>query len=69
VVLVAIDTRNRRASILGLKLPFGRVLPNPDGLIDAQDRGQLVGEYSGSFDTSGTDSVYVVIYRRRRRSS
>jgi hypothetical protein len=44
---VAIDTRNRRASVIGYKLPMGRVFPNPDGSLTAPDRQQLTGEYPG----------------------
>jgi hypothetical protein len=39
---MAVDTRNKRASMVCLGLPFGRVPPNPDGsLATAADRAQL----------------------------
>jgi hypothetical protein len=42
---MALDTAEKRASALGRSLPFLRVLPFPDGSIDASDRLQLVWLY------------------------
>lgn len=47
---MAIDTRNKRASAIALRLPFGRVRPMPDGsLASAPDRRQLGASYAGDF--------------------
>jgi hypothetical protein len=43
---VAVDTRNKRASIIGYALPMG-VFPNPDGTIDQADRQQIAFLYPG----------------------
>jgi hypothetical protein len=61
---VAVDSRAKRSSILGLKLPFGRVFPHPDGSLDAADRAQTVFEYAGNWI-----SVAVVRAARRHRMS
>jgi hypothetical protein len=42
----AIDSRNKRASIINIAEPSGRVYPNPDGTIDANDRQQTAYSYS-----------------------
>lgn len=42
-----IDTRAKRASCLGLMLPFACVLPLADGAIGAADRLHLAHLYSG----------------------
>lgn len=44
---MAIDTRNRRASAVGVMLPFMGCLPLADGTIDADDRRQLAACYAG----------------------
>ncbi len=44
---MAVDTRNKRASILGLALASAIVFPNPDGTIDNPDRQQTAYSYSG----------------------
>ena len=44
---MAVDTRNERASILGIALPFGFPLPNPDGTIDQGDRQHTALSYPG----------------------
>lgn len=44
---MAVDTRNKRMSMIGLASPVPRVLPNPDGAFTAPDRQQLLYEYSG----------------------
>lgn len=48
---MAVDTRDKRASILGLGLALRLVLPNP-GAIDQPDRQQLAYSYRGI--TTGT---------------
>lgn len=42
---MAVDTRNRRMSLIGLGSPIPSVLPNPDGTIGAADRIQLLWLY------------------------
>lgn len=44
---MAVDTRNKRFSMIGIDMPFLRVFPNPDGTISAEDRQQYLGKYSG----------------------
>lgn len=44
---MAIDTRNRRASILGIGLAAALVLPLADGGITAPDREQITFTYCG----------------------
>ena len=44
---MAIDTRNRRASCLGVGSPVPRVLPNPDGSIIMVDQQFLCYQYVG----------------------
>jgi hypothetical protein len=44
---MAADSRNKRASLIGLGTPWSRVLPNPDGTLDASDRLHLLYLYAG----------------------
>lgn len=44
---MAVDTRNKRMGMIGLGLPFLRVLPDPDGGVSAADRLQLLYLYPG----------------------
>lgn len=44
---MAIDTRSKRFSIMGLASPTVRPLPNPDGMINAGDRAHFALMYSG----------------------
>jgi hypothetical protein len=44
---VAVDTRNRRASVIGLGLSALLVLPAPDGALDLGDRQQVAACYRG----------------------
>lgn len=41
------DTRDKRASSIGIDLGWMRVYPNPDGTIDANDRQQSGYKYYG----------------------
>jgi len=47
---MAVDTRDKRFSMLGFGQPHGLpyVLPHPDGTVDAADRPQLLRLYHGS---------------------
>ena len=42
-----LDTRNKRASAIGIDEPWNHVYPNPDGTIDVNDRQQTAYKYSG----------------------
>lgn len=44
---MAVDTRNKRASILGIGLAAALVLPSPDGSVDAPDRPHVSFTYVG----------------------
>lgn len=44
---MAVDTRNKRASVLGIDLAFLHAWPNPDGAFDQSDRQQIAFKYSG----------------------
>lgn len=44
---MAIDTRNKRASCIGIDGVYRTVYPDPDGTIDQADRQQSAGKYSG----------------------
>lgn len=44
---MAVDTRNKRFSILGIAQPFPCVFADPDGTISAPDRAQIIFLYSG----------------------
>ena len=44
---MAIDTRDKRFSIMGLFQPVPSIWPNPDGTIGVQDRAQYATLYYG----------------------
>ena len=44
---MAIDTRNKRASAIGVSLPWRGLFPLPDAVISVDDRVLLGGYYSG----------------------
>ena len=43
---MAVDTRNKRMSMIGLALASPSVMANPDGAIGVADRAQLLWFYS-----------------------
>jgi hypothetical protein len=45
---MAIDTRDKRLSVVGYGPPFGGPLPTPDGLVALEERRTLVGLYRGT---------------------
>lgn len=47
---MAIDTRDKRASTIGYKLPWRGPLPRPEGSLTAGDAWHLLGEYRGFED-------------------
>ena len=69
---MAVDTRDKRFSLISLSQPIHWFAPNPDGAFDTeQDRGQLVYMYSGITASgpapSGNVSEVMLMWRRRRR--
>lgn len=44
---MAIDTRDKRASVVSFSRPSGLVMPNPDGGLDQGDRQQTAFTYRG----------------------
>lgn len=55
---MAVDTRNKRASCLGLELAFRLVLPNPDGTVDSSDRLQCSYCYAGIATAAVVDGPF-----------
>jgi hypothetical protein len=49
---MAVDTVQRRLSIVNLGSPFRGILPLPDGAIEAEDRYTSVGLYGGNIGTA-----------------
>lgn len=69
---MAIDSRDRRASIILLDTGWARIWPDPDGVIDAEDRQQGGLKFSGIPAGGGGggiigESVYIPTFRPRRR--
>ena len=70
--MLAVDTRDRRFSMLGFGKPFGApyVLPNPEGGFDVDDRAQLLCLYRGIALSSPGGEVEAgsenYLFRRRR---
>jgi hypothetical protein len=54
---MALDTRDKRFSAMGMALPFVQVLPDPNDDIDAEDRAQALFLYRMTLST-----VVSVIY-------
>lgn len=44
---MALDTRNKRASAIGIGLALRLVLPSPDGAVGGPDRQQVAYSYAG----------------------
>jgi hypothetical protein len=44
---MAVNTRDRRMSMIGIGQPVPSVLPNPDGTIGTQDRAMFIWLYHG----------------------
>lgn len=60
---MAIDTAVKRASVIALGLPSGRVLPWGDGTIDADDRLHIAGWYRG-IDAALPPPVRIIVVGR-----
>ena len=59
---MAVDTRNKRFSILAIDNPTIPSLPDPDGTVDSSDRQQFLWKYSGiAFD----NPVVVIVTEHR----
>ena len=43
---MAVDTKNKRFTIMGLHQPVPLLLPDPDGAVSAVDRLQYLGVYA-----------------------
>ena len=56
------DTRDKRASSIGLDFPWQHVYPNPDGTLNVNDRQQTAYKYSGISTGTGV-GVVVTPYR------
>jgi hypothetical protein len=66
---MAIDTRAKRSSVIGVGLPVPSLLPTVDGTIAASDRQWLAWLYSGiaaSVPVDAYEQVYSAIVRIRR---
>jgi len=70
---MALDTRDKRASALGIDAIYRVVYPDPDGAaITVLDRQQTAAKYRGVDSSGGPPPVgddaapYIVIFRRRR---
>lgn len=57
---MAIDTEDKRMSMLSLHT--SRIVPQPDGAIDQNDRQTLLGRYGGLLWTSLTASKGAIQY-------
>ena len=58
------DTRNKRASAIGIDFPWQHTYPNPDGTINQADRQQTAYKYSGILASSlvvSTAGIYRTI--------
>ena len=66
---MAVDTSNKRGSVIGLDLISLSVLPMPDAAITIGDREHLTNDYAfdDSVSTGATDGGNIVILLRRRR--
>ena len=58
---MAVDTRNKRASILGIGLAAALVLPAPDATVAQSDRQQTAFAYAGISAESPTEADPLVI--------
>lgn len=55
---MALDTLNKRKSVLNVRLPFGRNYPEPDGSLAASlDRQHITGIYAGFTPQTGVSSA------------
>ena len=60
---MAVDSKEKRLSIINLGLPWWTTLPEADGAIDADDRLHLLNLYSGiaaAEEAADTSSMFLV---------
>jgi len=60
VAAIAIDSKEKRLSMLNFGLPWWTTLPEADGAIDADDRRHLLGLYSGVIEAGPLFSAVAV---------
>lgn len=60
-----LNTRSKRASSVGILLPFVLAPPLPDGLIDAADRQHIADTYSGILAGSAAEDLAFTLKRER----
>ena len=60
---MAVDTRDKRMTIMSLRLPWRRPRFNPDGTIGAADRLAFLRLYSGIAVSSLTSDVFPIYYQ------
>lgn len=69
---MAVDTRDKRVSIVAVSSPWRGILPTPDGSVSAADRQIILYYYSGvAFGAppvgGGGNAIWYPRIRRRRR--
>lgn len=62
-----LTTRNARASVLLLGLPFGRVFADPDGLVAQADRQQAALSYAGLLAGASVVSTALMMHMATTR--
>lgn len=62
---MALDTANKRASVLGLIAGLALTLPIPDNVVDQSDRQQVAFSYAGVSAQAAVvaDSDYIIVVR------
>jgi hypothetical protein len=60
---MAIDTRNKRAMVIGFDSPYLTLLPVPDGAIAEADRYQLARKYHIPFVAPAGPGKLVPVFR------
>jgi hypothetical protein len=63
---LAIDTRDKRASLLAQRFLWKCVFPNPDPVINGGDRIQLLGLYRGFWDAAFRGEVIELTVQLRQ---
>lgn len=69
---MALDHANARSSAINVSMPWRSQLPQPDGVIEAQDRAQAAYMYilasgSSSAPSAGVEAEFQITIRRRKR--
>jgi hypothetical protein len=66
---MAIDTRDKRSSCLGIDGSFRYVLPNPDGTINQPDRQHIAYVYRAISAGAVSAAVRAMLQYRMRRTT